>query len=340
MPKGRSPVVLTFDDATNNQIAFGAEGETRPGLGGRDPARTSRRRHSDFPATGTFYVPRNAFEGNGATAAPDVPVAARARLRARQPHEGSHRRSNTLGATGVQRQLVLGQPLLSDRLPGYRPTTMALPLGALPHPASLAIERPLGRRVVPLRGVFLSARSRPVAVFDEVGPGRDPAHPHEPALARRTDFTAGMWLDLLERNPGLRYVSDGNPATISFPRGSETELATRYREPRRVPTRRQTRAISTEGEESNGEGWHMCDLAGVVERQHGRRGGRRTMTSRTRALQRDRSTNDRRAIAYCAERAGVRLRDRSYAQREGLRYRIRGRWPQTAAGWAASTTGS
>jgi hypothetical protein len=39
-----------------------------------------------------------------------------------------------------------------------------------------------------------------------------------------------MWLDLLERNHGLRYVSDGDSATISFPRGSETELATRYRD--------------------------------------------------------------------------------------------------------------
>ena len=39
------------------------------------------------------------------------------------------------------------------------------------------------------------------------------------------DFTAGMWLDILERNPGLRYVSDGNPETVSFPRGRESELA-------------------------------------------------------------------------------------------------------------------
>jgi hypothetical protein len=38
-----------------------------------------------------------------------------------------------------------------------------------------------------------------------------------------------MWLDLLERNPGLRYVSDGDTETIAFPRGRESELAPAFR---------------------------------------------------------------------------------------------------------------
>jgi hypothetical protein len=37
-----------------------------------------------------------------------------------------------------------------------------------------------------------------------------------------------MWLDTLERNPELRYVSDGNPRTISFPRARAGDLASRY----------------------------------------------------------------------------------------------------------------
>jgi hypothetical protein len=38
-----------------------------------------------------------------------------------------------------------------------------------------------------------------------------------------------MWLDTLERDPGLRYVSDGDPETISFPRAKASELAPAYR---------------------------------------------------------------------------------------------------------------
>ena len=37
-----------------------------------------------------------------------------------------------------------------------------------------------------------------------------------------------MWLDTLERHPELRYVSDGNPQTIGFPRAREGDLAARY----------------------------------------------------------------------------------------------------------------
>ena len=43
------------------------------------------------------------------------------------------------------------------------------------------------------------------------------------------DFTAGMWLDILERNPGLRYVSDGDTETITFPRGSRPSSRRQYR---------------------------------------------------------------------------------------------------------------
>jgi hypothetical protein len=39
-----------------------------------------------------------------------------------------------------------------------------------------------------------------------------------------------MWLDALERNPQLRYVSDGNAETISFPRARQVDLAARYRD--------------------------------------------------------------------------------------------------------------
>jgi hypothetical protein len=38
-----------------------------------------------------------------------------------------------------------------------------------------------------------------------------------------------MWLDLLERNPSMRYISDGNPAKITFPKSKLSELRPSYR---------------------------------------------------------------------------------------------------------------
>ena len=110
MPKGKSPVVMTFDDATNNQVGFLPDGSsTRTPRSGS--WRTSRRTHPDFPAVATFYIPRNAFDGNGSTPGKTL------RWLVEHGFElGNHTRDhipfNTLDPTEVQRQLVLGNHVL------------------------------------------------------------------------------------------------------------------------------------------------------------------------------------------------------------------------------------
>jgi hypothetical protein len=227
VPKGRSPVVLTFDDATNNQIEFTSNGRLDPNsaVGILEDFSAS---HPGFPATGTFYVPRNAFDGNGRT-----PEQTFRWLVDHGFELGNHTRDhlalNTLGAAGVQRQLVLGDRLLSDRLPGYRPQTMALPLGSLPRPPSLAVSGRWNGDSYRFAGVFLSgAEPAPSPFSTRWNPREIPRIVTNPHWRGARDSTWGMWLDTLERNPGLRYVSDGNPKTISFPRAREVGLAPRY----------------------------------------------------------------------------------------------------------------
>jgi hypothetical protein len=228
VPKGHSPVVLTFDDATNNQVAFRQDGSLDPssGLGVLDAfAKT----HHDFPAAATFYVPRNAFAGDGRT-----PASTLSWLVEHDFELGNHTKDhiplNTLGPVAVQRQLVLGNLVLSDLLPGYKATTMALPLGTLPQPTSLAAKGSWGGHSYSFAGVFLAgAEPAPSPFSTKWDPGQIPRIRTNPNWDGSRDFTAGMWLDILERNPGLRYVSDGNPETISFPRGRESELAPEFR---------------------------------------------------------------------------------------------------------------
>jgi hypothetical protein len=38
-----------------------------------------------------------------------------------------------------------------------------------------------------------------------------------------------MWFDILEKNPGMRYVSDGDSGKITFPKSKESELAPQFR---------------------------------------------------------------------------------------------------------------
>ncbi len=229
VPKGRSPVVLTFDDATNNQVGFLPDGRLDPksGLGVLEAFAAT---HRDFPAAATFYVPRNAFEGNGRT-----PGATLRWLVEHGFELGNHTKDhiplNTLDPTGVERQLVLGNHVLSDLIPGYRPQTMALPLGSLPHPGSLAMKGAWEGQSYRFTGVFLAgAEPAPSPFSTRWDAGAIPRIRTNPNWNGTRDFTAGMWLDLLERNPRLRYVSDGDPETISFPKSKENDVAPAYRD--------------------------------------------------------------------------------------------------------------
>src|SRR5205823_5715193 len=173
--------------------------------------------HKGFPATATFFVPRNVFEGNGRS------KAATLRWLVEHGYElGNHTKDhiplNTLGPTGVQRQLVLGNRVLTDLLPGYRPQTMALPGGDLPHPSALAVSGTWNGLSYRFAGVFLAgAEPAPSPFSTSWDPAAIPRIRTNPNWDGSHDFTAGMWLDELEQDPGLRYVSDGDPETITFP---------------------------------------------------------------------------------------------------------------------------
>ena len=108
---------------------------------------------------------------------------------------------------------------------------MALPVGALPHPASLAVSGAWHAQSYKFAGVFLSgAEPAPSPFSTKWDPAEIPRILPNPKWNGARDFTWGMWIDMLERNPGLRYVSDGNPETIAFPRAKDTGLAVGYRD--------------------------------------------------------------------------------------------------------------
>jgi peptidoglycan/xylan/chitin deacetylase (PgdA/CDA1 family) len=228
VPKGKSPVVLTFDDADNNQVGFRSDGSLDP-MTGVGVLEAFAALHPDFPATATFFVPRNAFEGNGR-----APAATLRWLVEHGFELGNHTKDhiplNTLGPTSVQRQLVLGERVLSRLLPGYRAQTMALPLGALPHPRSLAVKGTWRGESYLFAGVFLAgAEPTPSPFSTKWDPTAIPRIRTNPSWNGTRDFTAGMWLDILERNPELRYISDGDAARITFPRPKQDQLAPQYR---------------------------------------------------------------------------------------------------------------
>ena len=187
--------------------------------------------HHDFPARRTFYVPRNAFDGNGRTPASTLSLARRARLRARQPHQGPHPAEHARphrGAAPARARQPRAHATCSRATSRRRWRCRS---AALPQPTSLATKGTLGRPgSYSFAGVFLAgAEPAPSPFSTKWDPAQIPRIRTNPNWNGSRDFTAGMWLDLLERNPGLRYVSDGDTETITFPRGRESELAPAFR---------------------------------------------------------------------------------------------------------------
>ncbi len=229
VPAGWTPVVLTFDDSTQYQFFYEADGKTIKPTTAIGVYLQFVQAHPKWPMAGTFYVLREPFAG-----IPQGPEILRwlvAHGFELGDHTYDHIPLSTLDATKVQRELAKGADVIESAVPGYRIRTVALPLGAIPHPASLAVRGSWDGKAYGPFGVFLV--------------GAEPSHsPYsvkfDPAAIPRirsshlpwngaNDFTWNMWLQQLTANPQLRYVSDGDPKHLTFARDELSGLQRRFR---------------------------------------------------------------------------------------------------------------
>ena len=206
VPAGTSPMVLTFDDSTVSQYA--------PGAGGADPSTAAGtllevgKRYEEHPVA-TFYVNERPFAGKDAYLKELVDLGMEV-----GDHTATHANLRQLDAAGVQGEIRDGLAVIRRAVPGYDVTTLALPYGAHPHDQALA-HRGSGYSFA---GVFLvgagPARSPYAKAFDPFDVPRIRSGPG--------DFESGYWLPKLR---ATRFVSDGDPSVISFPRARLAELS-------------------------------------------------------------------------------------------------------------------
>ena len=228
VPAGKTPVVMTYDDSTQYQFSYDARGRIRA-----DTAigilLAFQKEHPEFPLAGTFYVNREPFAGV---------ARGKAMLRWLVAHGfelGNHTKDHIpfnqlAGPADVQRELVLGNEVIQDAVPGYRVTTMALPLGVEPKPASLATHGSWKGRSYSFRGVMLVGAGPAASPFSTAFDGGAIPRIRSGHLPYRgeADFGAWYWLRELKNNPERRYVSDGKPETVAFPREVEDKLRARF----------------------------------------------------------------------------------------------------------------
>jgi peptidoglycan/xylan/chitin deacetylase (PgdA/CDA1 family) len=226
VPAGKTPVVLTFDDSTKEQFSYLPDGTIKPDTAiGIMLAFAAK--HPDFKPAGTFYVNREPFAG-----VREGPAMLRW-LVAHGFEIGNHTKDhipfNQLTSKEVQKEIVLGNHVITSAVPGARVVSLSLPLGEFPKPASLAYRGSWRGESYLLGGVMLvGANPAPSPFSTKFDPHAIPrirTSPHKHVA----DFGSTFWLDYLAKNPDERYVSDGDPNHVSFPRARAGELRPRFR---------------------------------------------------------------------------------------------------------------
>ncbi len=215
VPAGRSPMVLTFDDSTVSQYRTLADGSIDPACAVGILQSVARRYGEDRPVA-TFYVNERPFAG-----APGALQALADLGMEIGDHTATHANLRQLSDAGVQSEVRAGLKVITDAVPGIAVTTMALPFGAHPHNAALD-HRGSG---YDFAGVMLVGSGPARSPYAE---GFDPLEVPRIRSGRRTGdqaFTSTYWLPKLM---ATRYVSDGNPDTIAFPKTRQADLNPRF----------------------------------------------------------------------------------------------------------------
>lgn len=224
LPRGTSPVVLTFDDSSPGQFRY-LERHGEPVI---DPEcavgmlEDFEREHPEFGRAATFYVLPGADPPNRLF---DQPAWASRKLAYLAGH-GYEIGNHTLWHANlsrypqevVRKQLATAQQWIQEHVPGYRPRTLALPMGAYPRALEWAVagsHNGSGYRHDAILMVSGGAAPSPHArAFDA----------HRLPRIQAVETEIARWLDHFDRHPEQRYVSDGDPGTIAVARGLASQV--------------------------------------------------------------------------------------------------------------------
>jgi hypothetical protein len=231
LPKGLSPVVVVFDDASPGQFSY----IERNGTLDIDPTSAVgiwldfNKRHPDWTNSAVFCMLPAAQEGHaffGDKGIKGQKTAWRFQKVRFLADKGFELCNHTLWHANlgkypdafVQEQIARGQMAIDSAVPNYRVRTFALPLGIWPKTKSLAWA---GQWTDPASGKTIKYRYD--AVLEVAGgPTRSPYDPKfDPHHVNRVELFGDQLektLDALDKGgPNGRYVSDGDPSTVAKP---------------------------------------------------------------------------------------------------------------------------
>ena len=224
LPKGTTPVILTFDDSSPGQFRY----LEKNGDWVVDPdcavgiLEQFEKDHPGFGRAATFFVLPGASPPNRLFNQPDLVGKKLAYLKSRGFEIGNHTLWHANLAkydeATVRKQLLEAQEWVQRHLPGYRFRTLALPMGAYPKELGWAVSGGLNGSTYRHDAVLMVAGG---AALSPHARGLDSYH--LPRI-QATEAELGYWISHFDKRGEERYVSDGDPATITVPRGQAAHV--------------------------------------------------------------------------------------------------------------------
>jgi peptidoglycan/xylan/chitin deacetylase (PgdA/CDA1 family) len=218
-PRGTTPVVFTFDDSSPGQFRYVDDNGTlsvdaKSAVGILDQF---TREHPDFGRAATFFVLPGASKPNRLFNQPEFEGKKLQYLVSQGYEIGNHTLWHAnLGKydeSTVRTQIAEAQQWIQRLVPDYRIRTIALPHGVYPKNVDWAMRGAAKGTTYSHDAILMLAGGPAMSPFDrKFEPTRLPR-----IQAVETDLT--FWLRYFDRNPQERFVSDGDPGTITVPAG-------------------------------------------------------------------------------------------------------------------------
>ena len=226
VPAGKSPVVLTFDDGAVGQFGLTTSGDFDPDTAVGMITEFARK-HPGFGVAGTFYLNPDRQRSTTWSSVLRKMVAAGFEL---GNHTVTHPHLSGLSRAAVEQETAGLLAWLQLNVSGYNVRSMALPHGIYPRQDGMKKESWVQdgeyRGVRYHHDALLEVGSNPSASpfsfrFDPLHIPRvqvwGEAKPGEPVFS--------LYYQRALRNPSVRFVSDGDPTTITVPRGQAGKVA-------------------------------------------------------------------------------------------------------------------
>ena len=213
LPLGTSPVILTFDDARSTQFRYRSDKSIDPDCA-IGILQEFTRQHPDFPTKAMFYVlPDSAF-GSERYAAKKMRALLDMGCELGN-HTLSHHYFTRMSDAAIAKEIALGKSVTERMVPGAHLDTLALPGGCKPRSHNYGVLT---------SGEYNGKRYANRAVLDAWGgPAPSPiSTKFDPLRIPRVLAVNGGGgipeaLDELKSGANERYVSDGDPNTVTIP---------------------------------------------------------------------------------------------------------------------------